>query len=488
MLRSYLLNKIAIHKFPSVWFSFHKKFNPEMGTEYVGDFDLDQGFYRNYEKDNTLALADYVGRTNAIQTPIELVERGADYVILRNIPVISELIAHPENFYLHNMTQYQQPEHTNASRKVVSITDLGTYLGNPNCVRFDLNAAFLLGNAGDRFALYNAFPKGMWRNPDIITPEYSGSWNNSYTPGSGAVWKNSLDNTYSLLVHGYNSSGVPRIKTHLFKANSLSGPWIDQNSATQDIFTEIYPVGYNGMWMIIGNINTSPGIFAGGTCLTVSNSPNTPAIVEWNEDLSYKKITPITYSYAWEFGGFNAPTFWHSFGYYKRKYLFVLHDGFYNSGKRIMLQSDSLYGPYTYHSTIITWSDWSKDVNGGCMFTTSIAHGIPLTMGNKLYYISSGEPGVNQAAGEFNNHNLRLWKYDDNTGLWDLHLGPIYSAIHAYYALFGMNHDLWDHCSYMSAFMIENDKLWFCSSNSKGTDTYTATNGYLDILQYLTKP
>jgi hypothetical protein len=461
----------------------------EWGSEYSGTFSPSLAFYRNYEQNNSLALADYVGRTQAIQTPIILVEDIEDdgdyYVILANVPSIPDLINSYDTFMIYNMSiALAQPEHNPCL--VSSYEYIGLYGSYSNCVKLGISPALPQNVEGDKIGLVNLKPGGMWRSVDVLLAETTGVWNATYTAGANAVWKRA-DGKYGMIVCGYNKDVSPKVYHHYFLADSPEGPWVDQTAADASEFgAAVVPVGFNAAWVLMGCVKLDDTHYAAATTLTDgSDVPTTPAIALWNEDMTDVSVVELNFDYVYEFGWGTSP--WPSLGYYKGKFLYVMQDGDSGyTGKRIVLSSDTIDGEFTYHSTAIDYSDWSDDADSGNMFIHSVAHGCLFTIANKLYLVTEGESYLGNAeAGEYANHSIHLWGYDEGFNEWSYIKGPIITAIHGFYSEMGFSYDLSDHVGYMAGFYVEDGKMWFCIPLCKGTDTYTLTNGYFDLDEVL---
>ena len=453
---------------------------PEMGEGYPGTIENTLAFYRNFEKDNTLPVADYVGRTKAIQTAIQFVEEDATSITLYNMPYIQELVDTPENFGLYNMNT---DPYVGMIYGITSVSYIGTYLGYTNCCKITMPSV-CSGTLNDHYGIYNVFPNSIWRNTAKIVPKSTGEWNQTYTAAGGHVWKDSEGN-YCMIVDGYNKTRSVRFKQHLFKASALDGVWVDQNAATDNIFdSSVLPAGYLGCWHVIGNVecphNEYGKIYAAFTTLCNSSYQYLqPAIIMWNEDLSYIEAFNIDTDYVFV----NGYSIWGSgLTYYKGKFYLGVQDGAYNSGKRVILCADCLNGTYTYHSTLFDFTDPIPNYNDGSMINGSFANGSLLTMNDKLYFMSSGQSvNNNPLTGEYNNHCAYLWLYDDNTNTWNpiITAFPFLTSPHSN-TLFGYNWG-YDHTGFMAGFYFEDGKLWWTNALNQGTDTYELTNGYIEL-------
>jgi len=451
----------------------------EMGTGYTGYFMPSLGFYRNLEADNSLALGDYSGRIRPIQTPIEFVEGTPSYVNLRNFPQIDDLYLYPQNFGFYNMSLYSYPD--NNLSGVLSTITLGSYSGFSNCVQLYTRGQSSTGTIGDKYSIYNIYPTGTWRNNNIIVELGTGLWNNGFVVGAAGTWKKQ-DGTYAMLVTGYNPSGTPvTVKQHLFYSTSLIGPWIDQNTSSENLFNSSYlPIGYIGSNTIIGGIDLGNELYAGAASL-INNSHQTlyPSIIMWSEDLVKRGGFNIDHNYTFA----NTFTPYVSLIFYKNKYYYSLHDGAYNTGKRQVLISDNLKGTYSYHSTILDFSDTQFNYNDGLIYHGSFANGRLFTFANRLYFASSGENMNNPFAGEYSNHCIFIWLYDDNTNTWKFLVGPVITASHSS-TLFPLNWGT-DHTGYMDGLYVEDDKLWITYALITTSNAYELTNAYFDLSKIL---
>jgi hypothetical protein len=445
----------------------------EVGIGYTGTFTPNLGFYRNYEANNTLALAEYTGRIRPIQTAIEFVETNHSYVILRNVPQIDDLYVHPERFGLYNITTLTYPDGNLSG--IISVTNLGSYSGNINCVKF-FTTVQSSGSVGDKYGIYDIYPVGTWRNNNKIIPLGTGGWNSTYVISSAGIWKKH-DGTYAMIANGYNDSAFPSVKQHLFYSTSIIGPWVDQNTTIENLFNSTYlPANYYGVSTVIGCVDLGDGTYAGSTALIDGSGQRPyPSIVMWNEDLTRRGAFNIITDYTFV----NTFTSYTSLTFYKGKYYYSLQDGLYNTGKRQVLVSNCLEGTYSYHSTVLDFSDPQFNFNDGLMYHGSFASGRLFTVANRLYFASSGENMNNPLAGEFSNHCIYIWLYDDNSNTWSHLVGPVITASHSN-TLFPLNWGT-DHTGFMDGVFIEDDKFWFTYTLLTTRDTYELTNAYFDL-------
>jgi len=463
------------------------------GQAFVGvkyEFIPPPAFYRNLEKDADLALADYSGRVKDIQTAMEFVEIGSDatyyHTIVRNFPYIRELCIDATNFGFYNMTVTMYPD--NALKKLHHVEYLGTYSGHTNCVKlyYLIAEGQITGTLGDKIGIFNCLPTGIYRNTGIEVPRNTGDWNSTYTCGSCGIWERSAGN-YSMLVDGYDSANIPKFRQHEFRATSIDGPWTDQQGATDNLWggTPYVPTGYIGCWIIVG-CNALPDDptydYCGATVLVnTSNLTTQPSIAVWSSDMSSRYAFLINHDYTFTIGY----TVYNSLKYHKGKWYYSFQDGTFQTGKRVVLVADSIYGKFTYHSTIMNYANYVQNTLDGSMYLGSFANGSLAEIGGKLYFLSSGQsytPYGNQLVGDYYNHGTFLWVLDESDNTWSLRTCPMMTSPHS--NVTGDWGFAWgaDHLGYMTtADKPFGTDLWWTITMNDGTDTYQLTTGSFDL-------
>jgi hypothetical protein len=121
------------------------------------------------------------------------------------------------------------------------------------------------------------------------------------------------------------------------------------------IFDDLLPSGYEGFTQ---SAQTIPHPLKKGYYLMflgIYNSSNVldkHVIVEFDEDLNNRRLIQITHTYTPTIG-YSQIGYGNSIAYYKGRYFISLQDGTHITGKRVVLSSSYLEGPYALDSTII---------------------------------------------------------------------------------------------------------------------------------------
>lgn len=472
---------------------------------------ISQLFYRNLEGDNMLATEEFVGRVRPIETPITLIAVDSDFYILANMPYVKSLIDNPTDwmfgFYLDNYTKT-----INSSIKILSAQYIGSYdiedTTYTNCCKITLNKPSECP-VGRRAFICSFLANGLVLNWDCAF-KASGSnvttrWD-SQIPCCGASWKNS-DGTYSALVSGNKGPTNYSFVTKLFKASDRFGNWIcDTVDDNIDIFSDIFPEGIVGQTQHPQTIKhpTKEGNFLYFNSFQDSSGARAlNAIVEFNEDLSYKKLIVPSINYTPAIG-LSQWGYGNSMCFYKGQYLISFQDGTHNTGKRIILKSKWLEGEYSLHSTIF---DYSSDISlqqKGSVVGASIANSALFVFNNELYCILSGQ-GLDLKSSTAAKIQAYLMKFNDSDSSWSEVRGPVILGLHGdndnYPEYPGISRHEYDispwgtefggwakgHLGQVNFHYIEGSKMWIGYSG-KGwgnvappNNAYHATIGYIDL-------
>lgn len=447
----------------------------EEGIIYVPE----QVLFRNLEGDNFLPSEDYVGRTLALETPMTLVESGTDdnqYYIVDNVPTINALLANSQKWGLWSMTVQPQPD--TVMRRVLKVSYIGAYSGHTDCCKIWTYGAIASTIPGDRMALALPNACNVTIKNSVEFERNTGVWNAS-SVGAAATWKHS-DGTYYALVTGYNSgAAIPQVKHHLFSASSFMGTWTDVTGASNgDCLSAFYPIGYSGFNTIMNcfPIPGQAGYYAAAVALVKANGSMDYGMITFDEDLSDVNAFPITINFTQDHPPYS---YYSSAIYFNNKYYYQIHDGAYNTGRRVVLSSDTINGTYSYDSTIFDFDEeWIS--NNGSMMRYAVASGTFNIMGNRLYYFSSGQGGTPYTyVGNYNNHECFLFLYN-NCCQWQRKTSPVMISNHGSPTDFGFT---WgkDHMGIISNFIVENHQAFFNVAMLEVIDEYHATPGYIDL-------
>ena len=181
--------------------------------------------------------------------------------------------------------------------------------------------------------------------------------------------------------------------------------------------------------------------------------------------------------------------------------MLCVQDGTHNTGKRVLLKSKWIEGPYVYHSTIYDFTTDLELQQSGSVIG-SIANSFIYVFNNELYCLTSGE-GVGAKSGLAAKHQYYLWKFEDSTNEWVFVKGPVILALHGDDANYPEYPGIskfeggpevtvtggWGkaHIGQVNFHYIEGSKLWIGYSG-KGwrnviypQSAYHATVGYIDL-------
>jgi len=426
---------------------------------------------RNSQNDNTLSSTE--------EMPIILLDKGYDadgywYKIGQCPPYesMTNFVEEPEAWALWDMTVQPQPD--TVSMKVTKVTYIGFDAMYGHIYKL-WTYAQIAGSVQvlHRMALIRVNSKYVYIKNSIDFAKNTGSWNYTFTVGAAGIFKRHTDSKYCTIVSGYNSgSSVPRVKHHLFTATDPLGTWTDETGASSgDMFSGHYPPGYYGFNTITNCIPvpgeenyyvSAVGFFNSGGSIVAFG------VLKYNDT-----FTDIT---SWVLDRDYTPTigylYFYSINYCQGKWYYSIHDGTGNTGRRIVLVSNSLDGTYTYHSTVFDFAEM-KDLS---MQKNAVGYGGLQVIDDTLYFTASGE-GYNSYSGNYRNHEIFLFKYIEAEKIWIPVSYPFFNAKHG--TGFGFPSWAYDHGGGLSSFYEENDKLYFVYAMCAGKDTYQATTGWM---------
>lgn len=481
----------------NVWQSFTDKIDKSFISS-VQPKSLEEVFktciIKNLEADNTLATEDWVGRVRPIQTQMVLVNSiGSEYIIA-NMPFVQDLISNPTNWMFWDLTKSPSPDY---AKRCIAIEYVGTSGSYSNCYKVTTDGEISINvGSNDSFAMFS-FLAYYNRNASVLFPyNRSSSSNFNYTMSSapGYIWK-ANDGKYHGTVVGYNKSGYfpdpKRFHNHHVIADDMFGPWVDQNNQIgDDMFAAALPSNRNSFNTVFsgGRVPGADGLHWVISSSYINASTSELCFIVFSEDMTYMRYIPINLDgYTFE----NQMEVYISACYLEGKYLLSVQDGTYYSGKRVVLQSDSLDGKFTYHSTVFDFSD-KETFQPGNMFTGlptdpdgipgSIANGFLVVYQKSLYFTSSGQSDYEES-GNYKNHEVNLWKFDPINKTWRLVVAPCFIATHSGSEI-GADY-VWSK-DHMGGFVIypmdnEDGKIWFGISACNGSDSYQGTIGYIDL-------
>ena len=443
---------------------------------------LKQVYYRNLEGDNNLPTSDFEGRTRPIGTPITVVNIVNGVYTLANMPFIGDLVGNPSNWLIFSV-QSDWPEYTNTAVKILTVEYIGAYSGYTNCCQVTTKDPIPEVANGHAIAVLTWRAYGIrFRHTPVIAPDtIVSSWKRTQT-GMQFMYKHS-NGKYIGLVNGDNSSlsgADRRIGKIVWTNDPLNDAWNPMFSSlesnTDDIRQmNIYPSGIANYTLLrVEKMDGRDGMYIGAIGLWNSSNVVTKiGLLIFNEDWTYKQIIepsidPDVYAI-----GMNTLGFGLTYTKYKGKHLLTVQDGTPITGKRIVLSSNNLEGPYTLHSTVFdfTTDTWLTDL--GSMFRTSIANLSLFVYNNELYIISSGQPGGSlqeahdKNTGMSTKHCAYLWKYDDAKNTWNVAVNPMLVGLHAKVGQYSDIPDTtWGNLHIGGTFpqFIEDGKMWVSGS------------------------
>ncbi len=401
---------------------------------------------------------------------------------IANVPYIKDLIENPTNWVFWDMTIQPQPD--TVAMKCLSIVYVGISGTYSNCYTITTNSAIVNATVGDSMATLS-FKAYYYSNSTILFPKgtVSTDFNYTYTNNLSYVWK-TTNGIYHGIVLGVNKGLAiyTYFTMHHYTSNSLLGTWTDQQAGSAaDLFDSILPstyVAYN-MWVNGNRMPGEDGMHYMVGDVNKSDGTSDLAAVVFSDNLSYKRFIALnTSGYTWN-GGMNG---WTSTTFYKGEYLISVQDGALTGGSRIVLKANNLDGVFSLHSVITVYSD-TDVIHPGSMFSQDIANGVLYVFNNELYYFSSGASN-DITSGNYNNHEVFLWKYSDTDNNWNLVVTPCIVALHGDTANYGTQYT-WgqDHCGVIVPLQLNEDdgRLYMAMGYEAGTNTYQGTIGYINL-------
>lgn len=456
--------------------------------------NLRQVFYRNLEGDNQLPITDFGGRTRPIQTPITLIsidDENKEY-ILANMPFVLDIKKNPANWTIYSVNSEWTEYGSTAARIITAeyiddvTVDEITYT---NCLRITTNSVIDGTTLNDPMVVtsFIAYGREPRLNPVIDIDGVSGSWKKDET-GMQLMYRHS-DGRYIGMINGDNKSNPAMTYARrkiIYTDDPINGTWqallSDIEAESDDILDmNILPSPYVTFKTIlrVERMEGKDGIYIGAIDLC-NNLRQTQAIglLMFDEDWKYRKIIVPTIDYSFTIG-LDVNGWGLTYTNYKGKHLITFQDGLFNSGKRIVVSSKYLEGPYTYHSTIYDYTadTWMKQ--SGSMFAYSITHNTLFVYNGELYNISTGQTN-SKPEGSGGRHHAYLWKYNDSDGKWNLCIHPFLTAFNAKPGEFPeLGNITWGnrHLGQMVPQFIENGSMYL-TGIIKGSKDLTAPDAY----------
>ena len=472
---------------------------------------MPQLFYRNLEGDNMLANNDFDGRVRAVETTMKIVYISVDRktIIVENVPHIKDLKENPGNWMLASPVSYTTT--IKGAIRISSVSYIGDYETSTNCIEVVLikaaPATWLVGNISVVLSFLAGGLVLQWDNT-FKSSAVSGTWNNQLA-GCGYSWKDS-SGKYKAIVT--NITGDPDLKDAykaiIFESDTSDrlGTWTRLGTdGLTGYFDDLLPEGYVGfnsfMQGIKHPLNSNYNLIIVGMYTSAGTLDKFAAIV-FDNDLNHKQLTVLDIDYSFV-NSINQYGYGLATAFYKGEYLFSIQDGQSNSGKRVILKSKYLEGPYTLHSTIFDFSTVELK-QPGSMIGNSIANSSIFVFNNELYCFSSGEGLTDFSSGNNSLHEVFLWKFNDSQNTWNFVKGPVVISLHGdndnypEYPGIGAHHPSlveenggWAkaHMGMMQLHYVENNRLWIgYAARGFGlntTPTYQSTIGYIDLAKAL---
>lgn len=465
-----------------------------LGQDQVANRSLDRLIclrYRNLEGDLFLPVADYEGRTRPIETKILVKEKSHPYYVIENCPYIMDMVQNPTDWLLYDISS-GNPDN---AVKILSAEYIGEYEGSTNCCALTLNINRSQVSQGAHVGICSFKARGIEYN---YLPAFVPGAGRGQVVSCGASWYDRINEKYRALVSFLvlaNPLGR-RMVTKAFSTTNRMGSWVqdDSNAAIGD-FDDLIPEGYHGFSQLFGFIKISgrDGLYAANIGIaddtTTIQNPNYTVklwgLLIFSEDLTYKKLIIPELDYVYE-NGISIHNYGGSIAFYKGKYHVTVHDGTTvpvwagATGKRIVLTSDQIEGPYDIDSVIYDYAEpWMTQP--GNPFSLSSANGALFVFNSELYYLTSAS-SLEMSSGSYQNHEIFLLKYNDANKKWSFCAkGPVFHYLagnSANYPDLNINWG-WDHMGATTFHYIENNKLWFGVS-IKASD-YSSSVGYIDL-------
>jgi hypothetical protein len=401
------------------------------------------------------------------------------------MPYISELVKTPTNWILYDMSVQPQPDSwTTIINKVVYQGTIGT---NTNVATLyysglDGNGHIYTPIIGDYIALTSFKSNGLTIDNKIDFPYHTGTWNSIFTTPMSGMWKRS-DGMYCALVAG---AGSDHDAHHLFTSNSPFGTWVDINP-TGSIFASALALrsDINGFAAIMG-VNKVPG--RDGYYFSIAAGSYNNALpfigfysIVFDEYMTEITINPLNIDPALGINFYNGEVGRISSCYYEGEYLVAYNTGSTPSDTNNysqIISSKSLNGLFTAHSVVIGLD--IIDTMG--QFSTGRIYASVLYVINNQLYAFWTQQSTTPLAGNLNNAELMLSKYDSNYKTWSILNSPIMTALHGGDAAWGTGYE-WgkDHLGGISGFYREDNKLYFGYAACNGSNSYQCTVAYFDL-------
>jgi len=436
-----------------------------------------------------LPLADFVGRTRPIQTPIILasIDDVNKSYVLANMPFILDLTKNPTKWSIFS-TNSEWTEYGFTAARIETIEYIDdvtvgetTYT---NCAQITTYSAIDGTTLEDpmvisTFSSYGVEPR---LTPVLMPDGVVGSWKKDET-GMQFMYKHS-DGRYIGMVNGDNKSNPASTYARrkiVWTDDPINGTWqtlfSDIEAESDDILDMgIIPAPYVTFkaFLRVERMQGKDGIYVGAFDLCdASRNALAVGLMVFDEDWKSKKVIVPTIDYVFE-SSLDVNGWGMTYTTYKGKHFLSFQDGTVSTGKRVVLSSNSLEGTYTYHSTIydFTVDTWLKQT--GSLFAYSITHNALFVYNGELYNISTGQTNE-KAAGTGGRHQTYLWKYDDNDKKWTLCIVPFLTAFNARYTDFPELGNISfgnAHLGQMVPQFIENGNLYF-TGIVKGSRDFT---------------
>lgn len=474
--------------------------SPESGGSNIGStgsFDnLRQLLYRNLEADNMLAnIEGHAGNVRPVQTPIKLVSNTNNEYVLENVPRIKGIEQKPTDW----MLGWQSDDWSisiNDAIKILTAEYIGSVGPHNNCLKVTLNKPTTCP-VGRTMVICSFFAGGVTLQWDkqFVATENKNTWNGQII-GCSNSWKTE-DGTFRALVTGLgaNLSIGKKYITKLHSATDRMGTWTNiSGDNTVGVFDELLPPGCVGYTNLNQHI---PHPYKVGSYLTLAGLLNSSGIIdklviiEYDETLSYKKLHNISIDYT-PTKGFSVYGYGLSIAFYKGNFLISVQDGTHDTGKRVLLKSKFLEGPYSLHSVMFDFDTDLYITQNGSSIGDTIANSFIYVFNNELYGFTSGAGIGNTFTAA--KHQYYLWKFDDAFKVWNYLKGPIILCLHGdddnYPDISGSGTTSitrWAKAHMGASYFhyVEGNKIWmgYCAKgwNETSQSSYQATIGYLDL-------
>jgi hypothetical protein len=279
---------------------------------------------------------------------------------------------------------------------------------------------------------------------------------------------------------------------HLFTSESPFGTWVDK-SPNSSIFASALALrsDINGFAAIAG-VNKVPG--RDGYYFSIAAGRYNNALpfigfysIVFDEYMTEITINPLNVDPSLNINFSNGEVGRTSSCYYEGEYLLEYNTGstpFNKDNHCQVISSKSLNGLFTAHSVVI---DLNIMDTMGQFSTGSMSAAVLCVINNQLYAFWAHQSKTT-LAGNLNDAELMLSKYDSNYKTWSILNSPIVTALHGGDDAWGDGHD-WgaDHLGTTSGFYIEDNKLYFGYTACQGKDAYQVTVAYFDLNYFSNK-